>query len=123
MITLKTILVPTDFSDLSQQAMEFAFALAEQFQAKVYLIHVWPIGMSGALFPPELYPAAVLTEEQKAREGHLATVTNDLIRSGFNVEPVFAMGVPYEEIIRAAANLDADLIVMASHGRSGISHL
>lgn len=123
MITLQKILVPTDFSDFSQQALEFALSLAEQFRAKLYVMHVWEMAMTSSLLPPEPYPESVLTEQQKAAAEHLAKVTNELKASGFDAEPVFAFGKPYMEIVRAATELDVDLIVLASHGRSGISHL
>ena len=123
MITLQKILVPTDFSDLSQQALEFALSLADRFRAKLYLMHVWELPMTGSLLPPEPYPESVLTEEQTAGEEHLTKVTNELKASGFDVEPVFVFGKPYMEIVKAATDLDVDLIVLASHGRSGISHL
>lgn len=123
MITLQKILVPTDFSDLSQQALEFALSLADSFRAKLYLIHVWELPMTGSLLPPEPYPESVLTEEQAAGEAHLTKVVNELKTSGFDVEPVFVFGKPYMEIVKAATDLDADLIVLASHGRSGVSHL
>ncbi len=64
-----------------------------------------------------------MTEEQTAREEHLTKVTNELKASGFDVEPVFVLGKPYMEIVKAATEFDVDLIVIASHGRSGISHL
>ena len=123
MITLQKILVPTDFSDLSQQALEFALSLADRFRAKLYLMHVWELAMTGSLLPPEPYPELVMTEEQKAGEEHLTKVTNELKASGFDVEPVFVFGKPYMEIVKAATDLDVDLIVLASHGRSGVSHL
>ena len=123
MITLQKILVPTDFSDLSQQALEFGLSLADTFRAKHYLMHVWELPMTGSLLPPEPYPESVLTEEQTAGEEHLTKITNELRASGFDVEPLFVFGKPYMEIVKAAADLGIDLIVLASHGRSGVSHL
>ena len=123
MITLQKILVPTDFSDLSQQALEFGLSLADTFRAKLYLMHVWELPMTGSLLPPEPYPESVLTEEQTAGEEHLTKITNELRASGFDVEPLFVFGKPYMEIVKAAADLGIDLIVLASHGRSGVSHL
>jgi nucleotide-binding universal stress UspA family protein len=123
MIILQKILVPTDFSDLSQQALEFALSLADRFRAKLYLMHVWELPMTGSLLPPEPYPESVLTEEQTAGEKHLTKVANELKASGFDVEPVFVFGKPYMEIVKTATDLDIDLIVLASHGRSGVSHL
>ena len=123
MITLQKILVPTDFSDFSQQALEFALPLADRFQAKIHLVHVWELPFTSSLLPPEPYPEAVLTEEQKSAADHLVKVANEFRASGFDVDPCFVLGKPYVEIVNAAAKLNIDLIVIASHGRSGISHL
>ena len=123
MISLQKILVATDFSSFSEQALEFALVLAEKFLAKLYVVHLWELPMTGSLLPPEPYPESVLTEEQKAGEEHLTKVTNELRASAFDAEPVFVFGKPYLAIVKAAADLDVDLIVLGSHGRSGISHL
>jgi len=122
-ITLQKILVPTDFSDISQFALEHGLALAEKFRAKLYLMHVWELPMTSSLLPPEPYPESVLTEAQKAESDHLTKVTQELKASNFDAEPVFVLGKPYMEIVKTAADLEVDLIVIASHGRSGISHL
>ena len=79
--------------------------------------------MTGSLLPPEPYPESVMTEEQTAGEEHLTKVANELKASGFDVEPVFVFGRSYVEIVKAATDLTVDLIVLASHGRSGVSHL
>jgi hypothetical protein len=100
MITLQKILVPTDFSDLSQQALEFALSLADRFRAKLYLMHVWELPMTGSLLPPEPYPESVLTEEQTAGEEHLTKVANELKASGFDVEPVLFLGSPIWRLSR-----------------------
>jgi nucleotide-binding universal stress UspA family protein len=123
MIALQKILVPTDFSTFSEQALGFALPIAEMFRAKLYLMHVWELPMTGTLLPPEPYPELVLTEEQTAATEHLAKVTHEVRASGFDADPVFVFGKPYMEIVRAAARLEVDLIVLASHGRSGISRL
>src|SRR5262245_26399647 len=123
MITLQKILVPTDFSDFSQRALEFALPLAEKFQAKIYLMHVWQLPMTSSLLPAEPYSEEVWTEAQKTGAEHLTKVAGELKASGFDIELVFTLGKPYVEIVKAATSLDADLIVLASHGRSGVSHL
>jgi nucleotide-binding universal stress UspA family protein len=123
MITLQKILVPTDFSEFSQRSLEFALALAEEFRAKLYLIHVWELPMTSSLLPAEPYPQSVMTEEQTAGAEHLTKITNELRASGFDAEPVFVFGKPYMEIVKAAEDFGVDLIVLASHGRTGISHL
>ena len=123
MIILQKILVPTDFSDLSQRALEFALSLTDRFRAKLYLMHVWELPLAGSLLPPDPYPESVLTEEQTAEEEHLTKVANALKASGFDVEPVFVFGRSYVEIVKAATDLTVDLIVLASHGRNGVSHL
>jgi nucleotide-binding universal stress UspA family protein len=123
MITMKKVLIPTDFSDCSHRALQYGLAVAEKFQAKPYIIHVWELPMTGGILPVEPYPEMVFTEEQKAAKQRLTRLTDELKTQGIDAEPVFAFGRPYVEIVKAVANLEADLVVLATHGRGGIGHL
>jgi nucleotide-binding universal stress UspA family protein len=123
MITIRKILIPTDFSEYSRHALQYALALAEGFQAKLFLIHVWELPMTGSILPAEPYPEVILTEEQKARREKLTRLAEILQTSGVEVEPVFVLGKAYLEIVKAAEELEVDVVVLSTHGRSGVSHL
>jgi len=123
MITIKKILIPTDFSECSQRSLRYGLALAEKFRAKPCVIHVWELPMTGSILPVDPYPELVFTEEQKAAKDRLTRLTDELKTQGIDAEAIFAFGKPCVEIVKAAADLEADLIVLATHGRGGISHL
>jgi nucleotide-binding universal stress UspA family protein len=125
MIDLRRILVPTDFSKSSDNALTYAAAFAEKFAAEVLLLHVV---QDVALFIPEAVLAApplVPPVEQflaAAREALDRTIRG-LNHPGLAIRPEVAEGVPSEEIIRLARERDVDLIVMGTHGRTGLAHV
>jgi nucleotide-binding universal stress UspA family protein len=125
MIDLHRILVPTDFSKSSDNALTYAVAFAEKFGAEVYLLHVV---QDLALFIPEAImvapPLAPPVEQfiAAAREA-LDRAIHGLDRPGLTIHPEVAEGVPYEEILRLARQRDVDLIVMGTHGHTGLAHV
>jgi nucleotide-binding universal stress UspA family protein len=123
MINLKTILVPSDFSECSEDALHYGLELARRFDAELHLLHVvqdpmtqpWAAeGFSVPLFE-------IVSEWQKqARERLLAFVPPG-DRDRVTVASIVA--TPYAEILDYAARVQADLIVMGTHGRGGVSHM
>lgn len=103
---VKRIAVPTDFSEASDRAVEYAAALARRVGASVYLMHV--------LRDQSRYHLA------RARLGGLADrLTCGVPRVALEVRD----GAPADSIAEAATHYGADLIVMATHARSGLAHL
>ncbi|MBC8752869.1 MULTISPECIES: universal stress protein [Paraburkholderia] len=122
----KHLLVPTDGSALSEAAIQMAVILASESGAKVTGLHVMPE------FHVFAYGTEMLadTEEQFIRvnqqhaDDFLAAVTRAAAQVGVECETVAATRAhPYEAIISTAAQRNCDLIVMASHGRSGVRAL
>ena len=124
MIQLKRILVPTDFSDASQNALRYAMAFAENFQAALDVLHVIvdpyviPPGGEGYL-PPTDYPQQL---ERVARQ-HLDQWVPADWRKGRSVTLDCIHGAPFVEIVRYARAQQSDLIVMGTHGRGVIAHI
>ena len=125
MIDLRRILVPTDYSKSSQNALTYAAAFAEKFGAELYLLHVV---QDLALFIPEAVsvapPVTPPIEQMTAavREGLQRVVReNDLGR--FTVHCEVREGTPFYEIIQFAKDTAIDLIIMGTHGRSGLAHV
>jgi nucleotide-binding universal stress UspA family protein len=125
MIDLKRILVPTDFSKFSQQALMYGAALAEKFGAELCLLHVV---QDLAVFIPDMVtvaPPIVPSLEQMTAAVQAAfdrvVVENGLERFSFRRE--VCQGTPFLEIIRFAKENDVDLIVMGTHGHSGLIHV
>jgi universal stress protein A len=120
---IRQILAPTDFSDFSTHAIECAYELARKFGAKLLLLHVVEL----PVFPIEGYvPQHVvpLIEDLKRQwslelEGILPAA------QGITVEITrrVVTGTPYRKIVEIAEAENVDLIVMATRGRTGLSHL
>jgi universal stress protein A len=121
---IKTILVPVDFSSGSNCAVEWAQALAGAFGARLVLLHVIDTsanaligGPGGVLAPP---PPAALYDELR-REARTAMA--DLAGRTLGATPLIREGAPRQEILAVATEVHADLIVMGTHGRTGLAHL
>jgi nucleotide-binding universal stress UspA family protein len=119
---LNSILFPTDFSHYNDAALEYASTLAAEGGAKLHIVHVHDVSdMSAALGE-----AGFLYEESWKKED---TVSQECLHrvvptvAGVNYEHHYLTGVPCSAIVDFAADNHIDLIVMASHGRSGISRL
>jgi nucleotide-binding universal stress UspA family protein len=122
MTELSKILVPVDFSEHSERALVYAKELARAFGARLHLTHVYP---PTAYITPQMTPAPVLMPDfreqtQKAFEEYLARARRDY---DVPLTGTLAEGTPHVEIVRVAKEIGADLIVMGTHGRSGLEHL
>jgi nucleotide-binding universal stress UspA family protein len=119
MLPINNILVPTDFSDRALYAFHMASALARDHRAAMTVLHVrelpaLPFAEFGAAPPPELPSHAELMERLAKFEPP---------DEHTSVEFVLADGEPGEEIVRVAKDRNCDLIVMGTHGRTGLSRL
>src|SRR5262249_24508428 len=119
MISLKTILVPSDFSECSDEALRYGLELARRFDASLHLLHVVqdPVTQPSAAegFSAPLFE--VVEQWQRQAEAPVP----DADRHGGTVASVVA--TPSAEILAYAAANDVDLIVMGTHGRRGVSHM
>jgi nucleotide-binding universal stress UspA family protein len=125
MIDLKRILVPTDFSKHSQNALTYAAALAEKFGAEIYLFHVV---QDLALYLPDAIAAAPpptipFTQLVTASREALAKVIREQLPAGVRATPEVREGSPLPDIIAFAKEKDIDLIVLGTHGRTGLVHV
>ncbi|MEW6683028.1 MAG: universal stress protein [Nitrospirota bacterium] len=134
---IKTILVPTDFSEGAQLALEYAKTLAKVFKAKIVLLHVIEtlastltetmqrVGTDSMVRSmtqsPQLLDVYALI--QRAVEPALDQVVEDLKKDGVSSSRSLLQGPAYEQIVAQGRALGADLIVMGTHGRRGVSHL
>ena len=122
----KHILVPTDGSKLSNIAIKEAVRLAGALGAKITLLHaapaqIWPMYAESAVVMAE-YSAKGLREETRARAGELLAKAAKRAGGAVATEMVLT-DLPYDAIVKSAAKLKCDLIVMASHGRRGVAGL
>jgi nucleotide-binding universal stress UspA family protein len=158
------MLIPTDFSPPSQEAVDYGIQLAETLGSEIYLLHVYqeplivPSGPSVPMTPQvtewlkdvqdqALKQLNVMAKEVEARlkphsppqspqhsgESRRANI-NKLSSTRFDeslqlaggvfqkVKPIFKVGIPFFEIVKTAEEIPADLIVMGTHGRTGLAH-
>ncbi len=121
---IKEILVPTDFSEDSLKAVPYASLLAKRFGAKVYLLHVLDDlkGIAGFYVPH--ISTEILEEEMEKEARRMLTTFRKRYLKGLNdVEETLLKGAPEEEIVRFAQEKGVDVIVMASHGRTGMDRI
>jgi nucleotide-binding universal stress UspA family protein len=119
MIKLERILIPTDFSGHSKQAGKYACELAKRFTAELHLLHVVEpliLPESGGLLPPDV----IIGEERSQEE--LEKVKEPGFDHATRVIRKIKTGTPFVEIVRYARDNDIDLIVLGTHGRSGLIH-
>ncbi|HLJ95195.1 MAG TPA: universal stress protein [Gemmataceae bacterium] len=125
MINLHRILVPTDFSKHSEVALTYAAALAEKFGAELVLLHVVQdlalfIPDAVAVAPPIAAPVEQFTAAARDALDRIGQAEN-LRHLRFHRE--VREGTPFYEIIRFAKEGDVDLIVMGTHGHTGLTHV
>jgi nucleotide-binding universal stress UspA family protein len=124
MLPFKRILCPTDFSEPSSQAFTIAGELASQFGAEVLLVHV--VSAVPALPPDPNYVFRV-PEYEQALHGDarrkLETLADDIGKQGVRARTVVGHGNAGGEIVRIAKEEGADLIVIATHGSTGLEHV
>ena len=121
MAELRRILVPTDFTETSDRALDWALDLAKRLGAAVTILHAYEIPIVG--FPDG---AIIATPEIAGRisDASKAALESTMARAqdrGVTVDGVLREGVPWEEINAVADAIDADLVVIGTHGRRGLT--
>ena len=123
---IKHILVPIDFSANSLQALDYAVDFSKPFKAQLMVLHVVePIyyempdftGASGAAM------AGVFDDLHRAAHDQLARLERTYAKRRVKLRALLQTGVASEAIVDAGKQLKADLIIMTTHGRSGVAHL
>jgi universal stress protein A len=120
---LRRILVPTDFTDPSHDALATAMAFARMFKATLDLVHV-AVEVAYALPPPVdvvTMPIDLTPVLDRAAEG-LASEEARVRQAGVACESATLIGRADDQIVTRAKETHADLIVMGTHGRSGLAH-
>ena len=120
---LKKILVPTDFSDTSRKAVQYAMRFAEQFGCEIALLYVVE-PVTPLLGAPLSVGPFTDKDELKIAEKDLAVLAAEAhINGGHSISSMVRIGNAPDEINRAARDLDVDLIVIATHGYTSWRHL
>lgn len=117
----KHILVPTDFDKASAAALELAVSMAKTFDAKLTLLHVWEL----PIYPymDFMLNSAVISEVEEAAVKGLDQALQTLKQQLATAESKLKTGLPWEGVLAAITELGADLVIMGTHGRHGLSRL
>ena len=122
-MTFEEILVPTDFSEAAYQAMDYAIELAKVLQAHLTLLHVFHLSpLTKREVPPSIFNAKFLEIETNIQQRMQAAVER-VHQMGLQSDSIAVEGIPFQTIIDTAKNKGIDLIVMGTHGRTGLTHV
>ena len=116
-VTFEHILVPTDFSETSQRALEYAKVIAKLGNSELLLVHVNP--PINLITPPEA-AWVDLSEVQSPQEEQLEQSGAALRSEGFRAQAISVTGPLYDELLSTVKQYKADLIVLGTHGKKGL---
>jgi nucleotide-binding universal stress UspA family protein len=119
-VKFERILVPTDFSEISQRALDYAKVIAKQGNSELLLVHVNP--PIDFITPPE---AAWIdaSEVQSVQEEQLEQSGAALRSEGFRAQAISVTGPLYDELLSTVKQYKVDLIVLGTHGKKGLERL
>ena len=123
-VSISKVLVPIDFSDYSKSALKYAVNFAKIFKADIFLIYV----VEPIIYPPDFsmgqiaIPSVSTEWDERAKE-ELDKLAKTEISSDVNVKTIIKTGKPFVEIIETATEENIDLIIIATHGHSGVEHI
>ena len=120
---IRTLLLAVDFSDTSSAAVDVAVEFAKQFSATLHVVHAFDLPVP-LVTPYEIaIPEAYLDQTRKAAAQKLAAIVEKVAGQGVTVESHLAEAPAAPAIVRTAEDVGADLVVIGTHGHTGIKHL
>ncbi len=123
MLSLSRILCPTDFSEVSTKAEVYATALAGHFDATLHLLHIDPPMPIMAPYGEIPVDVRLFEEQREQAQLDLAAARDRARATGVVTETAIRGGHAAREILAAAEEQEADLLVIGTHGRGGVEHL
>ena len=121
MLTIRRILVATDFTETSERALEFGIELARKFDAAITLVHAYQIPAMGFADGGYIAGAEVAAQLATAAQNRLDAMVESKKTAGVLTQAILRDGVAWEEINAVAKEVEADLIVIGTHGRRGLA--
>lgn len=118
------ILAAIDFSENSESAFEYALTLAKQFNARLTIIHIInePVDLRG-FYVPHISFEQLEKEIEDGAVKMMETFCNTKLGDFSNFKTIITLGIPHDEITSTAAKIGASLIVLGTHGRTGLDHI
>lgn len=123
-LPVSKILVPIDFSDYSKMALDYAVEFAKKFNSQLFLIYVIePIVYPSDFGLGQVPISSIDMEIQSRAEDEMQKLINEKVPKETKVSWIVRVGKPFIEIINEAKEKDCDLIIIATHGHTGIEHI
>lgn len=124
MFKLKNIIVPTDFSKVSYSAFGYARDLAEMMDATIHLIYVLEKKPPFIAKPDnEITNEELMKSIEEKKLSQLQEIVDEIKEdSSIKIIEILRKGIDYEEIINYSNEVNGDMIVIATHGRTGVFH-
>jgi nucleotide-binding universal stress UspA family protein len=123
-LEIRRILVPTDFSATSEKALRYALDLARKFSAEVTLLHVFDERVVKNIFHiHQLSPEKAREEMLDSAKERLRRLAETVDTTGVPIDTRYEEGLPPRVVQETAEEIAADLIVLGTHGETGLSHL
>lgn len=124
-IQIKKILCPVDFSESSDHAMRYALAFSETYQAELIFVHVMDYATLDMPDYPSVieFSANIIEQMKEIFEKRLEELTEIEKKEYENISSRLVSGTPFYEIINLAKEEKVDLIVIGTHGRTGLAHV
>ncbi|MCB0729306.1 MAG: universal stress protein [Ignavibacteriae bacterium] len=127
---MKNILFPTDFSPNADNALNYAVEISRKIKGNLILFHAYSVQLIDPNMPAEIYLSAYQEEEKSAKE-NLEALSKKLIESNkgpdgcslFNIDTIVSQGLVVDEVLALSDEFKIDLIIMGTHGASGITEL
>jgi nucleotide-binding universal stress UspA family protein len=121
---VRRILVPSDFSEHSEKAFTWALAMAERWRSRLLLLHVVPQPtyspmLIGTYFDVAEFEASLKAEAETRAKEFLGKTGKRTVQ----IDARVIIGEPFNDICRTAEDEKVDLIIMGSHGRTGLRHV
>lgn len=121
---IERILFPIDFSEGSKNALEYAVSLSKEYNAKLYLLHVvHDISMTAGWQVPHIRIDELYRDMEEGARKEMEKFCRDELSGCENIEQIVVRGIPDEEILKMARDKKIDVIVIGTHGRTGIDRL
>lgn len=118
---IERILFPIDFSEGAMNALDYAISLSKEYNAKLYLLHVvHEISMTAGWQVPHIRIDELYRDMEESARKELEKCCMEELRGLKDVERIVLRGIPDEEILKVAREKKIDLIVIGTHGRTGI---
>ncbi len=123
-LNISKVLVPIDFSDYSKSALKYAVNFVKHFEAQLFLVYV----VEPVIYPPDFsmgqiaIPSVDLEMDKRAID-ELNKLAEQEIPAEIKVKSIVKTGKPFIEIIETATEENVDLIIIATHGHTGMEHI